>query len=115
MSNKTEDRNKQQESVENGNYTVKLPLPDDHNPKNLNIRQTKNGYFVEYKTQDNIEINGYVYSSMQKIHYSQTYPFELKEPEAIVEGDNLVIKFKQGPELVHGFSDIEVKNEENKK
>lgn len=105
--------NNKAENGDSDRREIVVPLPKGFDAKKLKVRHTKNGYFVEYETQDNNESEGYVYSNVQKIHYSETFPFKIENPEASIEDDKLIIKYKKGLTMAHNFSDIKIKNKKS--
>lgn len=111
-------KNNQDSSAEkngDGLYKIYIPLPIGFDPQKLKVRHAVNGYFVEYEMQQTTKNGGYVYSKLQQLYFSGTFPYRLEKTEASINKNKLTIKYIKGESLMNGYSDVVIKEKEKRK
>lgn len=88
-----------EEEVDENIYRVKFSVPAKLKPEHIKIKYKKNGFFVEYIDEVGKERDGWTYHRTDKGYYSRTFPFEIKDPKAKLEDENVVFTFERGENI----------------
>jgi hypothetical protein len=98
------------ENEENNNVTIKLKLPEGTSAKDMKLGHSRNTYHIEYCKKVKEERDGMTYQNTRCASMTKSFPFEILDLSAGLEGDRLTISFTKGGGVPRGYNEIEVKD-----